>query len=107
MGSLPDNWNHTVELLHGNPPSKDTPADEIEKEKIEEIDPTENERKEQSNKRTISHSDGSLSVSVSLSVCLSVCLYVFMYVFMYVCMNVCMYVSMYAMIFTKIIIDFY
>merc|ERR1712240_819715 len=31
---------------YGNPPSKDTPADEIEKEKIEEIDLTENEGKE-------------------------------------------------------------
>ena len=53
--SLPDNWYRTVELLHGNPPSKDTPADEIEKEKIEEIDLTENEGKERSNKRTNSH----------------------------------------------------
>merc|ERR1712240_575712 len=40
---------------YNNPPSKDTPADEIEKEKIEEIDLTENEGKERSNKRTNSH----------------------------------------------------
>ena len=44
--SLPDNWYHDVELLHGNPPSKDTPTDEIEKETIEEIDLTGNEGKE-------------------------------------------------------------
>ena len=50
--SLPNNWYHTVELLHSNPPSNNTPADEIEKEKIEEIDLTRNEGKERPNKRT-------------------------------------------------------
>ena len=52
--SMPENFYHSVELLHGNPPCKDTPplssdcspADEIEKEKIEEIDLTKNDGKE-------------------------------------------------------------
>ena len=50
--SLSNDWYHTVELLHSNPPSNNTPADEIEKEKIEEIDLTKNESKERANKRT-------------------------------------------------------
>ena len=50
--SLSDDWYHTVELLHSNPPTNNTPADEIEKEKIEEIDLTRNEGKERPNKRT-------------------------------------------------------
>ena len=60
--SMPENFYHNVELLHGNPPCKDPPlssdccpADEIEKEKIEEIDLTKNDEKERPNKRKISN----------------------------------------------------
>merc|ERR1712020_670299 len=71
--SMPENFYHNVELLHGNPPCKDEllhgnpepkdpalssdccPADEIEKERIEEIDLAKNDEKERPNKRKISN----------------------------------------------------
>ena len=60
--SMPENFYHNVELLHGNPPCKDpplssdcSPVDEIEKETIEEIDLTKNDEKERPNKRKISN----------------------------------------------------
>ena len=60
--SMPENFYHNVELLHGNPPCKDPPkssacslVDEIEKETIEEIDLTKNDEKERPNKRKFSN----------------------------------------------------
>ena len=75
--SMPENFYHNVELLHRSPPSRDEllrinsasrhdtppsecyPADEIEKENIEEIDLTRNDEKERPQKRKISNRENS------------------------------------------------
>ena len=50
--SQSEDWYHTVELLHGSNPTSNIPADEIEKEQMEQIILTRNEEKDRPTKRT-------------------------------------------------------